>query len=645
MADKLVIVESPSKAKTIEKYLGKDYTVIASGGHIIDLPKSKFGIDVENNFKPEFKTMVGKTKTISEIKKLSKDKSKIFLATDPDREGEAIAFHLKNVLKLKDNDKCRIKFNEITKNAVNDAIKKPEKVDFNLVDAQITRRVLDRIVGYKLSPLLWKKIKKGLSAGRVQSVALKIIMDRERLIRNFIPKEYWDLSVILENNIGEKLTAKYFSSTKKKEELNTLDDVLKIVKDIDKKDYLVEDIKKSEKKKNPYPPFTTSTMQQDSSNKLSFTVKKTMSVAQKLYENGYITYMRTDSVRISDDALNMSKEYIINNFSSKYYERRVFKSKSNSQDAHEAIRPTDLTKDISKLTSDEEKLFNLIKNRFLASQMSNAVYDVTKITIKVDKYTFISNGSVIKFDGYLKLYKNFDDEKDNILPTVNVNDILKQLEIKYEQKFTAPLSRYTEASLVKTLEEKGIGRPSTYAPTISTILDRLYIEKENKFLKPTDLGEGVNELLENNFQDIVDENFTKNMEDTLDDIEAGTKTYIETITNFYNPFIKNLEEKEQGIERIKIKEEVSDTICELCGKNMVVKIGRYGKFLACPGFPDCKNIKSIVQKIDIPCPKCGGEIIIKKTKTKRMFYVCSNNDNTENSKCDYISWNKPKKGD
>ncbi|MEG1141557.1 MAG: type I DNA topoisomerase [Clostridia bacterium] len=645
MADKLVIVESPSKAKTIEKYLGKDYTVIASGGHIIDLPKSKFGIDVENNFKPEFKTMVGKTKTISEIKKLSKDKSKIFLATDPDREGEAIAFHLKNVLKLKDNDKCRIKFNEITKNAVNDAIKKPEKVDFNLVDAQITRRVLDRIVGYKLSPLLWKKIKKGLSAGRVQSVALKIIMDRERLIRNFIPKEYWDLSVILENNIGEKLTAKYFSSTKKKEELNTLDDVLKIVKDIDKKDYLVEDIKKSEKKKNPYPPFTTSTMQQDSSNKLSFTVKKTMSVAQKLYENGYITYMRTDSVRISDDALNMSKEYIINNFNSKYYERRVFKSKSNSQDAHEAIRPTDLTKDISKLTSDEEKLFNLIKNRFLASQMSNAVYDVTKITIKVDKYTFISNGSVIKFDGYLKLYKNFDDEKDNILPTVNVNDILKQLEIKYEQKFTAPLSRYTEASLVKTLEEKGIGRPSTYAPTISTILDRLYIEKENKFLKPTDLGEGVNELLENNFQDIVDENFTKNMEDTLDDIEAGTKTYIETITNFYNPFIKNLEEKEQGIERIKIKEEVSDTICELCGKNMVVKIGRYGKFLACPGFPDCKNIKSIVQKIDIPCPKCGGEIIIKKTKTKRMFYVCSNNDNTENSKCDYISWNKPKKGD
>ncbi len=648
MSDKLVIVESPSKAKTIKKYLGDEYDVVASQGHIIDLPASKFGIDVEHNFKPEYITMKGKAKIINEIKKMAKNKEKIYLATDPDREGEAIAWHLKNTLGLGENEKCRIEFHEITEKAVNKAIKEAKKVDYDLVDAQQARRVLDRIVVYKLSPLLWKKIKKGLSAGRVQSVALKIIIDRERQIREFKPKEYWELSALL-NKEGREVIAKFYGDEKSKIELETEGQVLDIIKHIENKDFEVIDIKKSEKIRNPAAPFTTSSMQQDAARKLGFTVKKTMQVAQRLYEAGHITYMRTDSVRISEDALKMAEEYITSNFSKKYYNKKIYSASKNAQDAHEAIRPTKLKNIdsiINSLSPDEQKLLRLIVNRFLASQMKPAIYDMTKVTTKVDKYIFNINGSIIKFDGFMKLYiegrdEESKEEKENILPDFIVSEMLKCNNITKEQKFTQPPARYTEASLVKTLEEKGIGRPSTYAPTISTILDRLYIEKENKSLKPTELGEVVNTLMENNFEEIVDEKFTADMENSLDKISTGDSTYIDIVSSFYNPFMKKLEEVQDKIEKVKLTEEVSDVICENCGRNMVVKVGRFGKFLACPGFPECKNIKSIVNSIDIPCPKCGGKVLIKKTKTRRSFYVCENNSNTEDSKCDYISWTKP----
>ncbi|MBR1884461.1 MAG: type I DNA topoisomerase [Clostridia bacterium] len=650
MSDKLVIVESPSKAKTIKKYLGDDYEVIASQGHIIDLPASKFGIDVEHNFKPEYITMRGKAKILNDIKKLAKGKKKIYLATDPDREGEAIAWHLKNALAISDSEKCRIEFHEITESAVNKAIKSPKKVDFDLVDAQQARRALDRIVGYKISPVLWKKVKRGLSAGRVQSVALKIIMDREREIRNFKPEEYWNLSAILKKEKSTKnIIAKFYGTEREKIELKTEKDTMAVVNKITGKDFKVIDIKTQEKRRVPAPPFTTSSLQQEAARKLGFTVKKTMQVAQKLYEAGHITYMRTDSVRISDEAIKMAKGYIIKNFGEKYYAQKSFKTGANAQDAHEAIRPTKLT-DIDKvlrsLSSDEKRLLALILNRFLASQMSVAVYDLTKVVAKVDDYIFNINGSTIKFDGFMKLYIEGNDSKDSeeeesVLPEFEIGEVLKQKDLKYEQKFTEPPARYTEASLVKTLEEKGIGRPSTYAPTISTILDRLYIEKENKSLKPTELGEVVNELMENYFRDIVDVEFTKEMEEDLDKIASGESSYIDAVKEFYDPFMKNLEEVEDKIEKVKLTEEVSDVICENCGRNMVVKNGRFGKFLACPGFPECRNIKSIVQEVDQPCPKCGGKVIIKRTKTKRPFYVCENNTNSEDSKCDYISWTKP----
>jgi DNA topoisomerase-1 len=658
---KLVIVESPSKAKTIKKYLGKDYEVIASQGHIIDLPASKLGVDTENDFKPEYKTMKGKAKIVKEIKDKAKGKDFVYIATDPDREGEAIAWHIKNVLNIEDNENCRIEFNEITQNAVKKALSKARKIDTSLVDAQQARRILDRIVGYKLSPLLWKKLKKGLSAGRVQSVTLKIIMDKEKQIRDFKSEEYWLLNAFLKKD-KEILLAKFYGDTKGKIELVNEKQVKEIVKKIDKKDYVVKDIKKSERKKNPPPPFTTSSLQQEASRKLGFSVKKTMMVAQKLYEAGYITYMRTDSTRLSEDARSMAKEYITSNFGEKYYLNRFFKTKEGAQDAHEAIRPTNLNslgKIMSDGIKDNQKLYSLILNRFLASQMSVAIYDSTKIVVNVEDYIFHINGSVIKFDGFMKLYIEGMDEKskgkaedneesnieasDKILPELEIGEILKQDKLKPEQKFTEPPLRYTEASLVKVMEEKGIGRPSTYAPTISTLLDRIYIEKDKKFLVPTNLGEIVNELMENNFKDIVDVKFTAKMEDKLDMVAENKQNYVEMLHEFYTPFIKNLEEVESTIERVKIPEEESDVKCELCGKNMVIKQGRFGKFLACPGYPECKNAKPIVEEIDIPCPTCGGKILVRKTKTKRTFYVCENNTNKEGSKCDYISWNKPKK--
>lgn len=659
MSDKLVIVESPSKAKTIKKYLGSNYDVIASQGHIIDLPKSKLGVDVEDNFKPQYITMKGKAKIVKEIKDKSKNKKEIYLATDPDREGEAIAWHIKNVLNIDDDKKCRIEFNEITKSAVKKAVSNARTIDLNLVDAQQARRILDRIVGYKLSPILWKKVKKGLSAGRVQSVALKIIIDREREIRNFKPVEYWSLSVnLLKDNTS--FIANFYGDKKSKIELSNEKQVNEIIKDIDGKEYKVIDIKKSERKRNPAPPFTTSSLQQEASRKLGFNVKKTMMVAQKLYEAGHITYMRTDSVRISDDARAMAKEYINSKYGSKYYENRYFKTKASAQDAHEAIRPSNILNGLDAFESfskDEQKLYNLILNRFLASQMATAIYDTTKVKISVADYIFNANGSVVKFDGFMKLYTEGKDDKDrtkreeleedenteNILPNLEVGDSLIQDKILSKQKFTEPPARYTEASLVKTLEEKGIGRPSTYAPTISIIEERTYVEREKKYLFPTELGEIVNDLMENNFKDIVDEKFTAEMENNLDLVAEDKVNYVEMLKEFYTPFIKLVEDAEKNVEKVKIPEQETDIKCELCGRNMIIKQGKFGKFLACPGYPECKNAKPLIESIDVPCPKCGGKVLVKKTKKRRTFYVCENNTNKEDSKCDYISWTKPKK--
>ena len=649
---KLVIVESPSKAKTIKKYLGGDYDVIASQGHIIDLPSSKLAVDIDNDFKPEYKTMKGKANIIKNIKKLAKDKDVVYLATDPDREGEAIAWHLKNVLNIKDDEKCRIEFNEITKNAVKKAVQKPRVVNQALVNAQQARRILDRLVGYKLSPLLWKKVKKGTSAGRVQSVALKIIIDKEREIREFVPEDYYLMYAKLEKN-EDILVAKFYGDTSGKIELKDKKQVDKIIKAIDNKQYEVIDIKKSERRKNPPAPFTTSSLQQEASRKLGFSVKKTMMVAQKLYELGYITYMRTDSTRLSEDAMKMAKEYITDKFGKEYYLNREFKAKENAQDAHEAIRPSNLDA-VMDLGEDEEKLYSLIMNRFLASQMSVALYDTTRIRLKVDDYIFHINGRTIKFDGYMKLYIEGKDDKvkskndseddeddDKALPEFYIGVKLNQKELKADKKTTEPPARYTEASLVKVMEEKGIGRPSTYAPTISTLEERVYIEKEGKYLKPTELGEIVNKLLEENFKEIVDVKFTADMENKLDDVADSKQDYVQMLREFYEPFNKNLLEVQDKIEKVKIPEQETDVVCEKCGRKMVIKQGRFGKFLACPGYPECKNIKPYNESIDIPCPECGGKVLIKHTKTRRPFYVCENNTNTEDSKCHYISWTKP----
>lgn len=649
---KLVIVESPSKAKTIKKYLGGDYDVIASQGHIIDLPSSKLAVDIDNDFKPEYKTMKGKASIIKNIKKLAKDKDVVYLATDPDREGEAIAWHLKNVLGIKDNEKCRIEFNEITKNAVKKAVQKPRVVNQALVNAQQARRILDRLVGYKLSPLLWKKVKKGTSAGRVQSVALKIIVDKEREIRAFVPEDYYLMYAKLEKD-EDILIAKFYGDTKGKIELKDEKQVNKIIKAIDNKQYEVIDIKKSERKRNPPAPFTTSSLQQEASRKLGFSVKKTMMVAQKLYESGYITYMRTDSTRLSEDAMKMAKEYITNKFGKEYYLNREFKVKESAQDAHEAIRPSNVEA-IVDLGKDEEKLYNLIVNRFLASQMSVALYDTTRIRLKVENYIFYINGRTIKFDGYMKLYiegkddkvksKNDsedDDDDDRALPEFYIGEKLIPKELKADKKTTEPPARYTEATLVKVMEEKGIGRPSTYAPIISTLEERVYIEKDGRYLKPTELGEIINKLLEENFKDIVDVKFTADMENKLDDVADSKQDYVQMLREFYEPFNKNLLEVQDKIEKIKIPEQETDVVCEKCGRKMVIKQGRFGKFLACPGYPECKNIKPYNESIDIPCPECGGKVLIKHTKTRKPFYVCENNTNTEDSKCHYISWSKP----
>ena len=655
MADKLIIVESPAKAGTIKKFLGGNTKVVASMGHIRDLPKSKLGVDIENNFEPEYINIRGKGDLIKSLKAEAKKAKQVYLATDPDREGEAIAWHLANILEIDQNSKCRVTFNEITKNAVKEAIKNPRTIDINLIDAQQARRVLDRIVGYKISPILWAKVRRGLSAGRVQSVAVKLIVDREEEIEKFIPEEYWNIYVNLKKD-KDLFKAKLVSKNDKKIEIHTKEETDLIFKDIDKAQYIVKEIKKAERKRNPAPPFTTSTMQQEASRKLGFTLKKTMSVAQGLYEGvniesrgtiGLITYMRTDSTRISDLARIAAKEQIVNTYGKEYYENRFYKTKADSQDAHEAIRPTyvDLTPESVKdsLTKDQFKLYSLIYNRFLASQMSSAIYDTVSVKIDANEYNFKANGQTLKFKGFMALYVESKDieekEEENKIPELKENEEVKKVDIENVQSFTQPPARYTEASLVKTLEEKGIGRPSTYSPTITTILERRYIEKEQKQLIPTELGKVVNKLLVENFTDILSEEFTANMETEFDQISIGKQAWKKVIKEFYIPFEKELEKANKELEHVELIEEVSDVPCDICGRMMVIKYGRFGKFLACPGYPECKNTKPFVQTIDVPCPKCGGKIQVRKTKKKKNYYICENNPKT----CDYISWNKPKK--
>ena len=658
MADRLVIVESPAKANTIKKMIGGSTKVMASMGHVRDLPKSKMGINIENDFEPEYINIRGKGSLIKELKKEAKAAKKIYIATDPDREGEAIAWHLAKILEDEKDKITRITFNEITKTAVKKAIKEPREIDVNLVDAQQARRVLDRIVGYKMSPVLWKKVKRGLSAGRVQSVAVKMIVDREEEINKFKPEEYWNITANLKHVKSKKdFEAKLVGKDDKKIEIHSKKETDKILKDISGAEYIVEEVKKGEKKRNPSPPFTTSTMQQEASKKINFTLRKTMQIAQGLYEGvkipgkgtrGLITYMRTDSTRISEEARAVAKEQIINKFGEEYYENRYFKTKKDAQDAHEAIRPTypDISPEEIKehLTNDQYKLYKLIYERFMASQMAPAVFNTMSVSINANNYNFKANGQSLKFKGFMAVYKYAKkDEDETTLPQIEEKDKLKLNEILPKQSFTEPPPRYTEASLVKALEEKGIGRPSTYSPTITTILARRYIEKEQKQLMPTELGTIVNKLLTENFSDVINEEFTANIESEFDEIAEGNEQWKKMIREFYGPFEKVITKVEKELEHVKLEDEVSDVKCEKCGRMMVYKYGRFGKFLACPGYPECKNTKAIIETIDEPCPKCGGKVLIKKSKRGRKFYICENNNGTEDSPCDYISWVKPEK--
>ena len=658
MADKLIIVESPAKANTIKKFLGGKTKVVASMGHIRDLPKSKLGVNIENNFEPEYINIRGKGDLIKSLKKDAKSAKKVYLATDPDREGEAIAWHLAHILDIPEDSKSRVTFNEITKTAVQKAIKEPRQIDINLVNAQQARRVLDRIVGYKISPVLWKKVRKGLSAGRVQSVAVKLIVDREKEIEDFIPEEYWNIiAKLLDEKSKKEFEAKLVGKNNKKLEIHSKEEVDEILANIKDAKFIVKDVKKGERKRNPAPPFTTSTMQQEASRKLNFSLKKTMSVAQTLYEGvkipekgtvGLITYMRTDSTRISEEARKVAKEVVEATYGSEYYENRYYKTKADAQDAHEAIRPTyiDIKPEQIKdsLTNDQYKLYRLIYNRFLASQMKSAIFDTLAVTIDANEYNFKANGQSIKFKGFMTLYVEGTDEKEDEIgqiPLLEVAQEVKKEKIESKQSFTEPPPRYTEASLVKALEEKDIGRPSTYSPTITTILARHYIEKEAKQLVPTELGKVVNKLLTENFPDIINVEFTAEIENEFDEIADGKENWKQMISEFYGPFEKELEKVEKELEHVELEEEVSDVPCEKCGRMMVIKYGRYGKFLACPGYPECKNAKPYIETIEEPCPKCGGKVQIRKTKNRRTFYICENNPD----KCDYISWTKPKKAE
>ncbi|MGP4072260.1 type I DNA topoisomerase [Piscibacillus sp. B03] len=655
MSDYLVIVESPAKAKTIERYLGKKYSVKASMGHVIDLPKSQTGVDVDNNFEPRYITIRGKGPVLNDLKKAAKKAKKVYLAADPDREGEAIAWHLAHALKVEKGEPCRVVFNEITKDAVKASFKHPRDINMDLVNAQQARRVLDRLVGYNISPLLWKKVKKGLSAGRVQSVAVKMIIDRENEIKDFEPEEYWSITGSFHK--GKKnFEAKFYGVNGEKQELSSKDDVDQIFNKLDGKNFEVKKVNKRERKRNPSLPFTTSSLQQEAYRKLNFRAKKTMMVAQQLYEGinlggregttGLITYMRTDSTRISETAKKDAREWIGEQYGKEFLgASRKAKNSEGAQDAHEAIRPTTPKRAPStikdKLSRDQYRLYKLIWERFMASQMAPAVLDTVTAHLWNNNVEFRASGSQVKFKGFMKLYvEGTDDQKkeDNkILPPLKEGDIVEADEIKPGQHFTQPPPRYTEARLVKTLEEKGIGRPSTYAPTLDTIQRRGYVALDNKRFVPTELGEIVIELLKEYFPEIIDVEFTVKMERDLDNIEEGSKEWREIISVFYEDFKKRLEKAEKEIEQVEVRDEPAGVTCEKCGHEMVYKMGRYGKFLACSNFPDCRNTKPILKEIGVKCPKCKeGNVVERKSKKRRTFYGCD-----QFPECDFVSWDKP----
>ena len=657
MAKYLVIVESPAKVKTIKKFLGKNYEVVASNGHVRDLPKSRMGIDVENDFEPKYITIRGKGDILAKLRREVKKADRVYLATDPDREGEAISWHLSQALKLEDKDAQRITFNEITQHAVKESLKSPRSIDMNLVDAQQTRRILDRMVGYEISPVLWAKVKRGLSAGRVQSVALRIICDREEEINAFIPEEYWTLEAMLSVK-GEKkpLLAKFHGDENGKITISNRAEVEQIMKELGQEKFQVLEVKKGERVKKAPLPFTTSTLQQEASKALNFPISKTMRIAQQLYEGvdikgqgtvGLITYLRTDSVRISEEADEQAREYITNAYGESYVASRTTEKKSGAkiQDAHEAIRPSDINRTPvlvkESLSRDQFRLYQLIWKRFAASRMSPAVYETTNVKIGAGKYRFGVSASKIAFDGFMSVYTSEEDEKAEnnvLLKSIDETTELSMKELEEKQHFTQPPAHYTEASLVKTLEELGIGRPSTYSPTITTILGRRYIVKEAKNLYVTELGEVVNQIMKESFPSIVDEHFTANMESLLDSVEAGQIGWKVVVRNFYPDLDAAVKAAQKDLEKVKIEDEVSDVVCELCGRNMVVKYGPHGKFLACPGFPECRNTKPYLEKIGVACPKCGKEVVLRKTKKGRKYYGCENNPD-----CDFMSWSRPVK--
>ncbi|KAF6656370.1 type I DNA topoisomerase [Paenibacillus polymyxa] len=656
MADSLVIVESPSKAKTIGKYLGSKYIVKASMGHIRDLPKSQIGVEVENDFNPKYITIRGKGSILKELKDARKKVKKVYLAADPDREGEAIAWHLAHALELDDTADCRVVFNEITKQAVKDAFKTPRKINMDLVNAQQARRILDRLVGYKISPLLWKKVKKGLSAGRVQSVAVKIILDRENEINEFVPEEYWTITAKLAIK-DSTFEAKFHKLRGEKKELSSEADVQEVLEAIGKSSYKVRDVKEKERLRNPSPPFTTSSLQQEAARKLNFRASKTMSVAQQLYEGvdlgkegtvGLITYMRTDSTRIATSAQEEAKEAIIQKYGEDFVPespRQYSKKSANAQDAHEAIRPTSALRDPETvkpfMSRDQFRLYKLIWERFMASQMASAIMDTLSVDIEAGETIFRAAGSKVRFPGFMKVYVEGNDdgktEEDKLLPPLQPGDKLKKESVEPKQHFTQPPPRYTEARLVKTLEELGIGRPSTYAPTLETIQKRGYVAIEEKKFFPTELGELVIEQMEEFFPEILNVEFTANMEGDLDHVEEGEGDWVKVLSDFYESFEKRLEVAEEEMKEIEIKDEVSDVICDKCGSQMVYKLGRFGKFLACSAFPDCRNTKPIVKDIGMNCPTCGeGHVVERRSKKGRVFYGCD-----RYPECDFVSWDKP----
>lgn len=655
MAEMLVIVESPAKAKTIGKFLGKKYKVIASNGHVRDLPKSQMGVDIEHDFAPKYISLRGRGEVLERIRKEAKSADKILLATDPDMEGEAISWHLSQILKLDPASKCRIVFNEITANTVKRSVKEARSIDMSLVDAQQARRILDRLVGYKISPILWAKVRKGLSAGRVQSVAMRIICDREQEILDFVPEEYWSIIASIRAGGTKKLVeAKFYGENGKKKELKCAADAEHIMKLIEGGEFTVSDVKMSPKTRHAPAPFTTSSLQQEASRKLNFTAKLTMMIAQQLYEGielkgtgvtGLITYMRTDSVRISSEAQDAALDQIKEQYGDAYAPEKpnIYKGRKGAQDAHEAVRPANPTLKPEairdSLTVQQYKLYRLIYERFMSSQMTDARYETTSVTFDCNGAQFRANGIRTLFDGYTIIYTEGRDdagEKEVSLPELNKGDLLKLQKADSEQKYTTPPPRYTEATLVKTLEEKGIGRPSTYSPTISTILERGYVVREKKQLVPTDLGTVVTRIMKENFPDIVDVKFTADMESKLDLIKDGEEKWNEVVRDFYGPFEKDVEKASENIEKIVVPDEVSDVVCDKCGAMMVYKVGRFGKFLACPNFPNCRNTKAIVEKINVKCPKCGGDIIKRRSKKGRPFYGCE-----KYPECDFVSWDRP----